>query len=406
MPSNLQAADYSTAIIELTTQTTIAALISNGKFSRVYLCYDRTSVSRSPTACKVVKVYSRKTAEMRSRRIMDEKEVWQRITLTRNPYIGQLLGTLKDSIHLYFVMGAYHCGHICLHIRGSEYGRFSPTVARNYSVEIISALLAIFKCGCVHRDIKASNCLIDRHGHVKICDFGASKGLLKPREYSSVMSDRAIMAPRTYTIIGTMHYMAPEMIARTSGYSFEVDWWSFGVLLYEMICGALPKFQNVPTVNNKDAIADAAAGLLPSQELSSMALAAIQRPGRSMREMPSTETHATLRLSNESWYPTPSADDKLTLSSSIQHSDAWSLIQGLLVASPCDRLGPRAPNQLKDHQFYEGINWEDVEVGAFPPPDAGFDRCLGFLDLEDDAQEMKTPEEIYIDAKLFKDFSS
>ena len=404
MPSIQLKVDHSTEIIELTTQTTIAALISNGNFSRVYLCYDHSSVKRIASASKVVKVYSRKTAEIRSQRIMNEKKAWQIANLAHNPYISQLLGTLKDSIHLYFVMTAYHCGHICLHIRGSESGRFSAIVARNYSTEILSALLAIIKCGCVHRDIKASNCLIDRYGHVKICDFGASKVLFEPEEYSAVMSDGAVMDMRTYTLIGTMQYMAPEIIARNSGYSFEVDWWAFGVLLYEMICGSLPTFQDVPPQNNKEAIAAASLGLWPTKEASSIALLATQSRIRSMRETPSTETHGTSY--RKSWCPTPSANDKLILSSSIQHVNAWNLIQGLLIACPHDRLGPRAPDLLKDHEFFRGVNWDDVDNGVSPPPDVEFNRSLGFLDLEDDNLEVRTTEEIEIDAKLFKDFST
>jgi serine/threonine protein kinase len=404
MPSSQQKADYSREIIELTTQSTIAAIVSDGTFSRVYLCYDNTSVPRSSSTCKVVKVYSRKTAEMRSHRIMAEKVVWQTINSTRNPFIGELLGTVKDSTYLYFLMSAYHCGHIGLHIRGSEYGRFSPLIARNYTVEILSGLLAIVKCGCLHRDIKASNCLIDRHGHVKICDFGASKLLFEPGNYSAVMKNCATMSSRTYTIIGTMQYMAPEIIARTGGYSFEVDWWACGVLLYEMVCGSLPSFQNVPTIDNKDAIAAVALGLWPSQEASLIALAAIKRPAESMAEIPATEALAKSFQRLESWCPTPSDNDKVILSSSPQHLDAWSLIQGLLVAHPQDRLGPRAPNILKDHQFFQGINWEDVENGISPSPDPGFDRSLGFLDLDDGDENVRTAEEINIDAKPFKDF--
>ena len=406
MPSSQLVVDHSTKIIELTTQTTVAALISNGNFSRVYLCYDHSSVKRSASASKVVKVYLRKTAEIRSQRIMNEKKAWHRANLATNPYISKLLGTLKDSIHLYFVMTAYHCGHICLHIRNSESGRFSPIVARNYSTEILSALLAIIKCGCVHRDIKASNCLIDRYGHVKICDFGASKVLFEPEEYSAVMSDGAVMDMRTYTLIGTVQYMAPEIIARTSGYSFEVDWWAFGVLLYEMMCGSPPTFQDVPSQNNKEAVAAVVLGLWPTQEASSIALAATQSRIKSMRETPSTEIHGTSYRKYGPWCPTPSANEELILFSSIQHINAWNLIRGLLVACPHDRLGPRAPNLLKNHEFFHGVNWDDVENGVSPPPDVEFNRSLGFLDLEDDVLEERTPEEIEIDAKLFKDFST
>ncbi len=74
----------------------------------------------------------------------------------------------------------------------------------------------------------ASNFLIDSHGHVKLADFGSAK----------ILPDNG----RTFTIIGTLHCMAPEMVARSIGYDFTVDWWSLGVLIYEMLTGSPPQF--------------------------------------------------------------------------------------------------------------------------------------------------------------------
>ena len=76
----------------------------------------------------------------------------------------------------------------------------------------------------IFRDLKPENVMIDHEGYPKLIDFGTSK---------------ILDAPRTVTIVGTPHYMAPEMITG-KGYSYNVDYWSLGVMLYEFLCGILP----------------------------------------------------------------------------------------------------------------------------------------------------------------------
>jgi len=80
----------------------------------------------------------------------------------------------------------------------------------------------------VYRDIKPENIMVDEHGYLKMIDMGTAK-ILNPKYGVS----------RTFTIIGTPHYMAPEII-NGKGYSFTVDLWSIGVCLYEFMCGYVP----------------------------------------------------------------------------------------------------------------------------------------------------------------------
>lgn len=151
---------------------------------------------------------------------MTEKMVLQKLTFLNFPYVNRLIDTTKDENHLYFMMEAYHCGHLHLHITDSKDKGFSPTVARNYAAEIVSVLFSLATCGCVHRDIKPKNFMIDSIGHLKLCDFGDSKILFPGEDYDNIYKDSS-SCPRTYSIVGTLHYMAPEVLAKTYGYSLQ-----------------------------------------------------------------------------------------------------------------------------------------------------------------------------------------
>ena len=86
----------------------------------------------------------------------------------------------------------------------------------------------------IYRDLKPENILLNEDGYLLVCDFGISK-LIDPEE-----------AELAYDFIGTPEYMAPEMLRAKSGktgYTFSVDWWALGILIYEMIIG-IPPFYN------------------------------------------------------------------------------------------------------------------------------------------------------------------
>ena len=127
-----------------------------------------------------------------------------------------------------------------LHLHVHRVGGLGATICRTYAAQLVSALLHMASQGCIHRDIKASNCVLNEHGHIKICDFGSAIALC-------CSSSEA----RTYTVIGTAHVMAPEMmclyehppysaVGGRGGYGVSVDWWALGVLLQEMLFAYLP----------------------------------------------------------------------------------------------------------------------------------------------------------------------
>ncbi|CAH1155368.1 unnamed protein product [Phaedon cochleariae] len=143
---------------------------------------------------------------------------------TKHPYLCHLLCTFQTESHLFFVMEYLNGGDLMFHIQTS--GRFPENQARFYGAEIVSGLKFLHNKGIVYRDLKLDNILLDFDGHVRIADFGMCK--------LQIFLDR--MAE---TFCGTPDYMAPEII-KGQHYNQCVDWWSFGVLLYEMLLGQSP----------------------------------------------------------------------------------------------------------------------------------------------------------------------
>jgi serine/threonine protein kinase len=119
-------------------------------------------------------------------------------------------------------------GELFYHLQ--QVGRFDENRARFYTAETILALDYLHKAGIVYRDVKPENILIDREGHIRLTDFGLSKGGLNEN------------GGLTESFCGTSEYLAPEIIKEKS-YGFSVDWYSLGLVLFEMLAGENP-FKN------------------------------------------------------------------------------------------------------------------------------------------------------------------
>jgi len=194
--------------------------IGSGAFGRV------TKVIHAPTqrhyAMKAIskKVLRKKKVAQREWRL--ERDVL--VKIEPHPYVVELVCAFQTTSSFYLVMTYLPGGELFDFLRSR--GFFAEDVAAFYAAETTLALEHLHASGVIHRDLKPENLLLDLEGHVVVTDFGLAKMFESHDEVHR-------------TLCGTDAYMAPEMVARRS-YGRAVDFWSLGVLIYEMLAGKPP----------------------------------------------------------------------------------------------------------------------------------------------------------------------
>ncbi|KOB65171.1 cAMP-dependent protein kinase catalytic subunit [Operophtera brumata] len=195
--------------------------IGNGAYGEVFLVRDKRTFTYH--AMKVVEK-SVVVERRQEKHMIQEKKILQCIEF---PLLVSLDMAFKDNLYLYFILPYIAGGEMFTYIQ--KYGNFSDSLTKFYASQVVLALEYLHYCTVVHRDIKPENILIDANGYLKLCDFGFCKVLKK----------------KTWTLCGTPEYLAPEVIL-SKGYSFAVDWWALGVLIFEMVAGNPPFISSDP----------------------------------------------------------------------------------------------------------------------------------------------------------------
>ncbi len=272
------------------------AVLGKGNFGKVMLAEAKTS--KKLYAIKVLKKeFIIENDEVESTK--SEKRVFLVANKERHPFLLNLHACFQTETRVYFVMEYISGGDLMLHI---QRGQFGLKRAQFYAAEVCLALKYFHENGVIYRDLKLDNILLTLDGHIKIADYGLCK---EDMWYGSTTS----------TFCGTPEFMAPEILLDKK-YGRAVDWWAFGVLIYQMLLQQSP-FRG----EDEDEIYDAI-------------------------------------LADEPLYPIHMPRDSV------------SILQKLLTREPELRLGsgPGDAQEIMSHAFFKGVNWDDVYQKRLPTP--------------------------------------
>ncbi|KAK7140640.1 hypothetical protein R3I94_013048 [Phoxinus phoxinus] len=277
-------------------QFELLKVLGQGSYGKVFLV---RKIKGSDTGqLYAMKVLKKATLKVRDRvRSKMERDILAEVN---HPFIVKLHYAFQTEGKLYLILDFLRGGD--LFTRLSKEVMFTEEDVKFYLAELALALDHLHSLGIIYRDLKPENILLDEEGHIKITDFGLSK--------EAIDHDK-----RAYSFCGTIEYMAPEVVNRR-GHTQSADWWSFGVLMFEMLTGSLP-FQ-----------------------------------GKDRKETMALILKAKLGMPQ-------------FLSPEVQ-----SLLRALFKRNPSNRLGagPDGVEEIKRHIFFATIDWNKLYRREIKPP--------------------------------------
>ncbi|KCV69626.1 AGC/PKC protein kinase [Fonticula alba] len=198
----------------------LVRVLGKGNFGKVMLAEEK--VSGRFYAIKVLKKeFVLENDELES--VQAEKRVFQTANRLNHPFLVKMHSCFQNEDRLFFVMEYISGGDLMMHIQRQV---FDPTRARLYGAQVLLALEYLHHNNIIYRDLKLDNLLLDLEGHVMVADYGLCK-------------ENMFFESTTNTFCGTPEFMAPEILLEKD-YGRAVDWWAFGVLMYEMILAQSP----------------------------------------------------------------------------------------------------------------------------------------------------------------------
>lgn len=200
----------------------LLAVLGKGNFGKVMLAEEK--YTSELYAIKILKKrFVLDNDEVESTR--SEKRIFLTANEERHPFLVNLHSTFQTETRIYYVMEYVSGGDLMLHIQREQ---FSEARAKFYACEVLLALEYFHKHGIIYRDLKLDNIMLCLDGHIKLADYGLCK--------ENMWGNNT-----TNTFCGTPEFMAPEILLENR-YGRAVDWWAFGVLLYEMLLGQVNSY--------------------------------------------------------------------------------------------------------------------------------------------------------------------
>ena len=296
------------------------SIIGRGAFGEVRLV--RSKETGQMFALKKVS----KNEMVRKNQVSHVKSERNVLALADNPWVVELNSTFQDDKFLYFVMEYLPGGDLMTILIKRDI--IPEPEARFYMAECVLAVESVHHLNYIHRDLKPDNILIDSRGHVKLADFGLCKcseinfdnpfsNLTKIEEDKVEKANSEIFQRSrklAFSTVGTPDYIAPEIFNKT-GYDEKVDWWSLGVIFFEMVVGYPPFYSDEPKITCQKIL---------------------------------------------NWKKTFKVPRDANLS-----KEATDLIYKL-VCDKDERLGTNGATEIKQHPFFKGVDWNNIRNTKAP----------------------------------------